>query len=86
MNYSYILLVFCAFIYVGVSVTRRVNVVIVNSRNMVFRIFNRQKSLVFHAHTDINEKKVIVANCLHENPEVGTMVSKNAISHVGIFY
>ena len=42
MNYSYILLVFCAFIYVGVSVTRRVNVVIVNSRNMVFRIFNRQ--------------------------------------------
>jgi len=28
---------------------------------------------------------VIVANCLHENPEVGTMVSKNAISHVGIF-
>ena len=42
MNYSYILLVFCAFIYVGVSVTRRVNVVIVNSRNVVFRIFNRQ--------------------------------------------
>ena len=39
MNYSYILLVFCAFIYVGVSVTRRVNVVIVNSRNMVFSDF-----------------------------------------------
>ena len=44
MNYSYILLVSCAFIYVGVSVTRRVNVVIVNSRNMgfFFWIFSRQ--------------------------------------------
>jgi len=30
------------FIYMGVSVTRRVNVVVVNSRNIIFRIFNRQ--------------------------------------------
>ncbi len=28
----------------------------------------------------------IVANCLQENPEVGTMVPKNAVSHVGVFF
>ncbi len=42
-----------------------------------------------HAHTGINKKKCvlipIVANCLPENPEVGTMVPKIAISHVGVF-
>ena len=26
-----------------------------------------------------------MANCLPENPEVGTMVPENAISHVGVF-
>ncbi len=39
MNYNSILLIYCVFIYVGVSVARRVNVVVVNSRNIIFSDF-----------------------------------------------
>ncbi len=70
--------------------TRRVNVVVVSSRNMVFRMFDCQRSLDSPTHTGINEKKYItipiVADSLHENPEVGTMVPKNAMSHVRVFF
>jgi hypothetical protein len=52
--------------------------------------FDRQETLVLHVHTGINGKKcipsLIVTDILRKNPEVGTVVPKDAISHVGVFY
>ncbi len=66
--------------------TRRVNVVVVSSRRM---IFHQEKRLVLHVRAGISEKNVcscsIVTDSLHKNPEVGTMVPKNVISRVGVF-
>ncbi len=66
--------------------TRRVNVVVVSSRCM---IFHQEKRLVLHVRVGISQKNVylclIVTDSLHKNPEVGTMVPKNAISRVGVF-
>ncbi len=66
--------------------TRRVNVVVVSSRCL---IFHQEKRLVLHVRVGISEKKVyscsIVTDSLHKNPEVGTMVPKNATSRVGVF-
>jgi hypothetical protein len=51
--------------------------------------FDRQETLVLHVHTGINEKKcipsLIVTDISRKNPEVGTVVPKDAISRVGAF-
>ncbi len=86
MNYNYVLLVWCALFAWGVSVTRRVNVVVVNSRCMIFH----QETFSFTCLYWYKREKCIlgpiVTDSLHKNPGVGTMVPKNAISHVGVFF
>jgi hypothetical protein len=77
-------------------VTRRVNVVVFNSRYMVFKIwmsretiFGHKETIVLHVRNGMNRKKCIpspiVTDSSRKNPEVGTVVPKNAISHVGVF-
>ncbi len=67
--------------------TRRVNVVVFNSRYMVFKIwmsretiFGHKETIVLHVRNGMNKKKCIlspiVTDSSRKNPEVGTVVPK----------
>ncbi len=53
------------------------------------RYLDIKKTIVLHVRNGMNGKKCIpspiVADSSRKNPEVGTVVPKNAISRVGVF-
>jgi len=53
-------------------------------------IFGHKEAMILHVRNGINEKKCIfspiVTDSLYKNPEVGTVVPKNAVLNLGAFF
>ncbi len=97
MNYSYNLLAVCALFARGLIVPRCIDVVVFKSLYMVLKIwvlreaiFGHKEAIILHVYCGIDEKKCIpspiVTDSSHKNSEVGTVVPKNAVSYVGVFF
>jgi hypothetical protein len=52
-------------------------------------IFGHKEAIILHVRNSIYEKKCIfspiVTDSLYKNPEVGTVVSENAVLYLGVF-
>ncbi len=53
-------------------------------------IFGHKEAMILHVRNGIDEKKCIfspiVTGSLYRNPEVGTVVSENAVLYLGVFF
>jgi hypothetical protein len=53
-------------------------------------IFGHKEAIILHVYCGIDEKKCIpspiVTDSSHKSSEVGTVVPKNAVSYVGVFF
>ncbi len=97
MNYSYNLLAVCALFARGLIVQRCINVVVVNLLYMALKIwmsreaiFEPKETIFFYVRNGVNENKcipgLIATDSSHKTPAVSTVVPKNTVSYVGVFF